>query len=98
MRGDLLNTNMGDENKDSVSFEKSVDTDVNNMNPTCSSASTNKLKLQKRPDSLRLELLQSVRNSYLYNNPRDLNISFKDITYTVKHGVFLNSKYFNFVN
>lgn len=95
--------NMGDGNRDSadstsvvVALERSVTADVcatTTMNPTCST-STNKSR--KRPDSLRFELLrihdESVRNSCVYGNPNDLNISFRNVSYTVKHGVFLNSK------
>lgn len=91
MGSSCFEQNMGDGNKHLVSFEKSAKADVNNMNPTCSSTSNNRLKLQKRPDSLKIELLQSVRNSYFYN-PNDVNISFRNITYTVKHGLFFNSK------
>lgn len=66
-------------------------------NSNCGSTSISNINpfkhQKKRPDSLKNELLQSVRNSYYYNqNEDDVNISFRNITYTVKHGVFLNSK------
>lgn len=94
--GGPVRQNMGDGNKESVVFERSASADgcaANMSNPTCSTSS-NKL-IKKRPDSLKLELLrihnESVRNSYVYNS-NDLSISFRSISYTVKHGVFLNSK------
>lgn len=84
---------MGDENKDSVAVERSADADgVIIMNPTSSSG----FNKSKRPNSLKIELLrirdESARNSYVLSQ-NDVNISFRNISYTVKHGVLLHSKF-----
>lgn len=48
-----------------------------------------KLKMSKRPDSLKLELLTIPENSYVnqFDN-KVINVGFRNITYTVKEGIF----------
>ncbi|KAI2474028.1 white, partial [Diabrotica virgifera virgifera] len=48
-----------------------------------------KLKINKRPDSLKLELLTIPENTYVnqFDN-RVVNVGFRNISYTVKEGIF----------
>lgn len=54
------------------------------------SSAPQKLKLHKRPDSMKLELLTIPENGYIQSfptSPTQGNIGFKDLSYSVREGL-----------
>lgn len=62
-----------------------------------SSQILNKCKTQKRPDSLKVELLTIPEDRVALNfekQENQVNIGFQNLSYSVTEGVFHRSKYF----
>lgn len=93
-----------DHDKDAVAIGK-CDSEARFVSDMEASSSKNITRIKapkQRPDSLQIELLtsiheESVRNSHVYNS-NYVHLGFRKLSYSVRHGLFLNSKCFSIIN
>lgn len=73
-----------------ASWSVLVDNTMDRVVATPTSSTTQKLKLQKRPDSMKLELLTIPENGCVQTfptSPGTGSIGFKDLSYSVREGL-----------